>query len=64
MPVATVKVTGASGSETIELRKNKADYYAKPSIGGGVYKVSPDDQRGHRQGARRLPATRNSSISA
>jgi hypothetical protein len=46
MPVATVKVTGASGSETIELRKNKADYYAKPSIGGGVYKVSPTTSEG------------------
>ncbi len=46
MPIATVKVTGDSGSETIELRKNKADYYAKPSVGGGVYKVSPTTSEG------------------
>ena len=33
-PFATVKVTGDSGSETIDIRKNKAEYYAKPSVGG------------------------------
>ena len=46
MPIATVKVTGDSGSETIEIRKNKADYYARPSIGGGVYKISPTTSDG------------------
>ena len=47
MPLATVKVTGDSGSsETIEIRKNKDDYYAKPSVGGGVYKISPTTSEG------------------
>jgi hypothetical protein len=47
MPVATVKVTGDSGTETLEIRKNKADYYAKPSdAAGGVYKVSPTTSEG------------------
>lgn len=47
MPVATVKVTGDSGSETLEIRKNKAEYYVKPSVGGGgVYKISPTTSEG------------------
>jgi hypothetical protein len=46
-PLATVKVTGDSGSETIEIRKNKDTYYAKPSVGGGgVYKISPTTSEG------------------
>lgn len=41
-PVATAKVTDASGTQTLEVRKNKDDYYAKSSVVAGVYKVSSD----------------------
>ena len=39
-PFATVKVTDVSGTQEIQVRKNKDDYYAKSSIVDGVYKVS------------------------
>src|SRR6266436_4122725 len=39
-PFATVKVTDVSGTQEIQVRKNKDDYYAKSSIVVGVYKVS------------------------
>jgi hypothetical protein len=42
MPVATVKLTDPSGTEQIEIRKDKTDYYAKSSIMPGVFKVTPD----------------------
>jgi len=45
-PVATVKVTGDSGTQSFELRKNKTDYYAKVSVGAGIYKVSPTTSDG------------------
>ena len=35
-PVATVKVTDATGTQTLEVRKNKTDYYAKSSAVAGV----------------------------
>ena len=38
-PVATVKFTDPSGTQQIEIRKNKDDYYAKSSAIAGVYKV-------------------------
>ena len=38
-PVATVKLTDPSGTQQIEIRKNKDDYYAKSSVVAGVYKV-------------------------
>lgn len=41
-PVATVKVTDANGPETMEIKKNKTDYYAKSSAVSGIYKVSSD----------------------
>ena len=41
-PVATVKVTDATGTQTLEVRKNKTDYYAKSSAVAGVYKVAND----------------------
>lgn len=41
-PVATAKVTAQSGTQELELRKNKEDYYAKSSLVGGVHKVSSD----------------------
>ncbi len=40
--VATVKVTDASGTQTLDVRKNKDDYYAKSSVVKGIYKVSSD----------------------
>jgi len=41
-PVATAKVTDPSGSQTIQVRKNKTDYYAKSSAMDGVSKVSSE----------------------
>ena len=39
-PVATAKVTAESGTQELQVRKNKDDYYAKSSAVEGVYKVS------------------------
>lgn len=41
-PVATVKLTDPSGTQLIDIRKNKDDYYAKSSVVPGVFKVTPD----------------------
>jgi len=41
-PVGTVKFTDATGSQQIEIRKNKDDYYAKSSVVSGIYKVPAD----------------------
>ncbi len=41
-PVATVKVSDASGTQTLDVRKNKDDFYAKSSVVNGVYKISSD----------------------
>lgn len=41
-PVDTVKVTYAGGTQTLDVRKNKDDYYAKSSVVPGFYKVSSD----------------------
>jgi hypothetical protein len=38
-PVATAKVTAESGTQELQVRKNKDDYYAKSSVVVGVYKV-------------------------
>jgi hypothetical protein len=40
--MATAKVTDASGTEELQVRKNKGDYYAKSSAVEGVYKVGND----------------------
>lgn len=40
-PVATAKITGIAGTQTLELRKNKDNYYAKSSIVDGAYLVDP-----------------------
>jgi hypothetical protein len=37
--VATAKVTDAAGTQELQLRKNKDDYYARSSVVEGVYKV-------------------------
>jgi len=39
-PVATAKVTDESGTQQLEVRKSKDDYYAKASIVDGIYKVT------------------------
>ena len=38
--IATAKVTDASGTQELQVRKNKDDYYAKSSAVEGIYKVS------------------------
>jgi hypothetical protein len=40
--VATARVTDSSGTEELQVRKNKDDYYAKSSAVEGVYKVGSD----------------------
>jgi hypothetical protein len=39
-PLATVKITDSSGTQELQVRKSKDDYYAKSSAVAGVYKVS------------------------
>ena len=39
-PVATAKLTTDSGTQELQVRKNKDDYYAKSSVVDGVYKVT------------------------
>jgi hypothetical protein len=41
-PIATVKVTDSAGTQSLEIRKAKDDYYAKSSSVEGVYKVGKD----------------------
>jgi hypothetical protein len=41
-PVATAKVTDASGVETLEVRQNKDDYYARSGQVPGTFKISAD----------------------
>lgn len=38
-PVATVKLTGSFGNDTLDLRKDKENYYAKSSAVAGTWKV-------------------------
>ncbi|HTU42237.1 MAG TPA: DUF4340 domain-containing protein [Candidatus Aquilonibacter sp.] len=38
-PVATAKVTDQSGTQELQIRKNKDTYYAKSSVVDGAYKV-------------------------
>jgi uncharacterized protein DUF4340 len=38
-PVATVKLTDVAGTQELEVRKKKDDYYAKSSAVAGIYKV-------------------------
>ena len=39
-PFASVRVTGASGTEVLEIRKSKDDYYAKSSAVAGVFQIA------------------------
>jgi hypothetical protein len=41
-PVATAKLTDQSGTQELELRKNKDTYYATSSVVAGAYKVDSD----------------------
>jgi hypothetical protein len=41
-PVATVKLTDPSGTQQIDIRKDKTDYYAKSSVVPGVFKATPE----------------------
>jgi len=38
-PVATAKVTDEAGTQELQVRKNKDDYYAKSTVVEGIYKV-------------------------
>jgi hypothetical protein len=40
--IATAKVTDSAGTQELQVRKNKDDYYAKSSAVTGVYKVASD----------------------
>ncbi|HEY7386923.1 MAG TPA: DUF4340 domain-containing protein [Bryobacteraceae bacterium] len=44
--VATAAVTDSSGNQTIEVRKDKDNYYAKSTAVAGIYKVSADFGKG------------------
>jgi hypothetical protein len=42
LPLSTVKVTDASGTQSLEVKKAGSDFYAKSSAVPGVYKISTD----------------------
>jgi len=42
MPVATVKLTDPSGTQQIDIHKDKDDYYVKSSVVAGVFKATPE----------------------
>lgn len=44
--VVTAKITDVSGTQQLELRKNKDSYYAKSNSVDGIYKVSSDLAQG------------------
>jgi hypothetical protein len=41
-PVLIARITDSGGARTIEIRKNKEDYFAKSSAMGGAHKVAAD----------------------
>jgi hypothetical protein len=41
-PVAIASVTDAAGTQELQVRKSKDDYYAKSSVVAGIYKVAND----------------------
>ena len=45
-PVATAKLTTDSGTQELQVRKNKDDYYAKSNVVSGIYKVGSDVGQG------------------
>jgi hypothetical protein len=42
VPDAIIKVSDSSGTQTLDVRKNKDDYYAKSSVVPGFYKLTGD----------------------
>jgi hypothetical protein len=40
-PLATARLTGDGGTQTLEVRKSQSNYYAKSSAVSGTYKVDP-----------------------
>jgi hypothetical protein len=38
-PLATIKLTGSAGNDTLDVRKDKSDDYAKSSAVAGVFKI-------------------------
>ncbi len=38
-PVATIKITAPVGTQTLEVRRDKGNYYAKSSLAGGAYLI-------------------------
>ncbi|HEY3936628.1 MAG TPA: DUF4340 domain-containing protein [Bryobacteraceae bacterium] len=41
-PLATAKLTDLSGTQSLEVRQNKDDYYAKSTAVAGTFKISSD----------------------
>jgi hypothetical protein len=41
-PVRTIKLTDSSGTQSLDVRKVKDDYYAKSSVVAGAYKIPAD----------------------
>src|SRR6266699_3922370 len=39
-PIATARITDVSGTQELQVRKNKEDFYAKSSAVAGIYKIS------------------------
>ncbi len=61
--IATAQVTGAEGTLTLEVHKNKDDYYAKSSMVDGVYKVTKELGRRRETSRSTTSVTRSFSIS-
>ncbi len=45
-PIATARITDVSGTQELQVKKNKEDYYAKSSAVAGVYKISSGTEPG------------------
>jgi hypothetical protein len=41
-PLATAKLTDSAGTQSLDVRKNKDDYYAKSSAVAGTFKIASD----------------------
>jgi Domain of unknown function (DUF4340) len=46
LPVATATITTDAGTQQLQVRKKKDDYYAKSSVVDGVFKVSSETGKG------------------
>ncbi len=63
-PVATVKVTDASGTQSLEMHKNKDDYYAKSTVVAGRLQSFLRSRQSSSKSRWTISATRRFSISA